>query len=85
MDYDNFDIKELEDFSPEEVEDDPEDINYENHRKHSQKHASNIHHQMQKMALAYSLISSTFERNLDKVHEYIKKNHQANQLMNYQK
>lgn len=67
-------MKQLEEFSMDEVEEDPEDITYENHRKHSHKHASNIHHQMQKMALTFSRISSTFERNLTKIHEFIKLN-----------
>ena len=44
LNVDNFDVEALENFSSEEIVDDPEDITFENHRKHCHKHASNIHH-----------------------------------------
>ena len=68
----SYKINDLEDFSPDELEGDPEDITFEDHRKNSHLFGNNIHHQMQKMALTFSRISSTFEGNLTQIQDYVK-------------
>lgn len=68
----DFEQEELEDFSDDEIKEDTENILKEDNKKISYAHARNINDQMIKMTEAFCRMSSTMEKNLTKVQQYIK-------------
>ena len=68
---DDFDTDELEAISEDEQIDDVSDLLYENNKKFSQQHASNIKQQMKVMGRLYHQMTGSLEQNFASVQNHI--------------